>query len=114
MADYSVLGIHKIARQAAADLGIIRCPRDGAVMRVVASRAEHTSRNGTILREFDRLPRGAEWLIVDLDLECPACRRRAAGVRPAGDVECPYQWGLFEGRRHSDPGSKRKLEAGSA
>jgi hypothetical protein len=72
-------------------------------MRVMASRAEHTSRNGTIVREFDRLPRGNDWRVIDLDLECPACRRRANCVRPAGDAECPYQWGLFETGRRPEP-----------
>ncbi len=105
MPDYSVLGTHKIAQQAAADLGFVRCPRDGAVMRVMASRAEHTSHNGTIVREFDRLPRGNDWRVIDLDLECPACRRRANRVRPTGDAECPYQWGLFETGRRPEPRS---------
>lgn len=115
MPDYTLVGLQKITQQAAVDAAVVRCPRDGAVMRVMASRAEHTSRNGTILREFDRLPRGDDWQLIELDLECPACRRRAAGVRPASDsTGCPYQWGLFEARRHSDPGSKRKLEASSA
>jgi hypothetical protein len=115
MPDYTLVGYQKIAQQAALDAAVVRCPRDGAVMRVMASRAEHTGRNGTILREFDRLPRGSDWQVLELDLECPACRRRAAGVRPASDpAECPYQWGLFEARRRSDPGSERRVEASSA
>ena len=115
MPDYTLVGLQKITQQAAVDAAGVRCPRDGAVMRVMASRAEHTSRNGTILREFDRLPRGADWQLIEIDLECPACRRRAPGVRPASDpAGCPYQWGLFESRRRSDPGSKRKAEASPA
>lgn len=115
MPDYTLVGFQKIAQQAALDAAVVRCPRDGAVMRVVASRAEHADRKGTTLREFRRLPRGTDWRVLELDLECPACRRRATGVHPARDpAECPYQWGLFEARRRSDPGSERELEANSA
>ena len=60
MREYALLGIQKIARQAARDPTMIRCPRDGAVMRVL------------------RCPPA-----YDLDVECPACGRRAEGVRPA-------------------------------
>ena len=115
MPDYTLVGFQKIAQQAALDAAVVRCPRDGAVMRVVASRAERADRKGTTLREFHRLPRGTGWRVLELDLECPACRRRATGVRPASDpAECPYQWGLFEARRRSDPGSEQELEASSA
>lgn len=62
MQDYAVLGIQKIAQQAARDPTTIRCPRDGAVMRVLGPRSP-------TVREV-------------LDVECPACRRRAVGVRP--------------------------------
>lgn len=58
MQDYALLAIEKIARQASRDPTTIRCPRDGAVMRVLGTGDA-------------------------LDVECPACRRRAVGVRPA-------------------------------
>jgi hypothetical protein len=67
--EYLLLGIEKIARQAARDPTTIRCPRDGAVMRVLGERA----------------PASGE----PLDLECPACRRRAVGVRPADPTAPP-------------------------
>lgn len=70
--DYALLGIQKIAQQAARDPTTIRCPRDGAVMRVFA--------------------RGTPTAFEGLDVECPACRRRATGVRPmdaAGSQEAP-------------------------
>ena len=57
------------AQQAARDPTTIRCPRDGAVMRVLGGRA----------------PASGE----PLDLECPACRRRAVGVRPADSAATP-------------------------
>jgi len=68
--DYALLGIQKIARQAARDPTTIRCPRDGAVMRVL------TPATVRIDAEFD--------------VECPACRRRATGVRLA-DAAGPEQ-----------------------
>jgi hypothetical protein len=60
--EYALLGIEKIARQAARDPTTIRCPRDGAVLRVARRAAE----DGV------------------LDVECPACGRTAVGVRPEG------------------------------
>ena len=69
MQEYLLLGIEKIARQAARDPTTIRCPRDGAVMRVLGGRA----------------PASGE----PLDLECPACRRRAVGVHPADPAAPP-------------------------
>jgi hypothetical protein len=67
--EYLLLGIEKIARQAARDPTTIRCPRDGAVMRVLGTGVRAASEG--------------------LDLECPACRRRAVGVRPADPAAPP-------------------------
>lgn len=69
MPEYAVLGIEKIARQAARDPTTIRCPRDGAVMRVLGA----PGATGT----------------EAFDVECPACRRRALGVRPATETTPP-------------------------
>ncbi len=80
MPDYTELGLQKIAHQAARDLTLIRCPRDGVVMRVVASRAERQDRDGLTKRRFDRLPTGRGWQVTGLDVECPACRRRALAI----------------------------------
>ena len=85
MPDYTPLGLQKIALQAAADPTLIRCPRDGVVMRVAATRARHDGRSVPTIREFPRLPSGPGWCVVELDVECPACRRRAERVRPAAD-----------------------------
>jgi hypothetical protein len=82
MADYTPLGIEIIARQAAHDLSLIRCPRDSVVMRVLASRAEQSKGGNGELREFRSRPPAAGWRVVELDVECPACRRRASGIRP--------------------------------
>ena len=63
MREYALRGIQKIAQQAARDPTTIRCPRDSAVMRVLPTRASE-ARGG-------------------LDVECPACGRRAVGLLPA-------------------------------
>lgn len=82
MADYTPLGLEKIARQAANDLSLIRCPRDSVVMRVVASRAEPVNGATGEAREFRSRPPSTGWQVKELDVECPACRRRATGIRP--------------------------------
>jgi len=81
MSDYTSLGVDKIAQQATRDAALIRCPRDSVVMRVLGSRAERLGREGMVSREFTRLPGDAAWRLVEVDVECPACRRRACGVR---------------------------------
>jgi hypothetical protein len=81
VSDYTSLGVDKIAHQATRDASLIRCPRDSVVMRVLGSRAERLSREGMVSREFTRLPSDAAWRLVEVDVECPACRRRACGVR---------------------------------
>jgi ssDNA-binding Zn-finger/Zn-ribbon topoisomerase 1 len=88
MEHYSPLGIEKIERQAAAERIIIRCPRDGVVMRVVAWRARRRDGSGETRRGAGRPPSSSkEWAVIQLDVECPACRRSAAGIevppRPA-------------------------------
>ncbi len=80
MSDYTLTGDAKIAQQARRDAALIRCPRDSAVMRVTASRAERTGGRESEVRVFDRLPRGPDWQVRELDVQCPACRRRAVGV----------------------------------
>ncbi len=82
MADYTPLGLEKIARQAADDLSLIRCPRDSVVMRVVGCRAEPVNGAASEGREFRSRPPKAGWRVTEVDVECPACRRRATGVRP--------------------------------
>jgi hypothetical protein len=80
MSDYTPLGLEKLARHATKDLTTFRCPRDGVVMRLLACRAEPTAAGDKTCREFRRLPRDSEWRVLEVDLECPACRRRAMGV----------------------------------
>jgi hypothetical protein len=80
--DYTPLGIQKIAQQAGRDPSLIRCPRDSVVMRVVKAHAERTDAGGVKRHTFDGVPKGAAWQITEVDVECPACRRCAAGVRP--------------------------------
>jgi len=82
VADYTPLGIQKIAQQAGRDPTLIRCPRDSVVMRVVRARAERPEVGGVKRHTFDGVPKGTAWSITECDVECPACRRRAAGVRP--------------------------------
>lgn len=86
MADYTPLGIEKICLQASRDLRTIRCPRDSVVMRVLCSHAERNDGKEPHQRSFDALPRGRAWRVTTLDLECPACRRRALGVHPTGEA----------------------------
>ena len=93
MADYTSLGIEKVTRQARVNRALVRCPRDGAVMRVTGSRAER--RDGTAeSQRFVGLPSGRDWVVTELDLECPACRRVAEGIAMAGPSE------LVAGERH--------------
>lgn len=80
MSDYTSLGIAKLARQAATHPLIIRCPRDGVVMRVLRCCADRTGVREEARREFGRVPPGREWRVREIDVECPACRRRALGV----------------------------------
>lgn len=87
MADYTPLGIEKISLQASRDLRTIRCPRDSVVMRVLCSHAERNDGKEPRTRSFDALPRGRAWRVTTLDLECPACRRKALGVHPTDEPE---------------------------
>lgn len=81
VSDYTLAGEHKIAQQARRNATFIRCPRDSAVMRVTAWRAERIgSPDVQEVREFARFPRSPDWQVCELDVECPACRRRAVGV----------------------------------
>jgi hypothetical protein len=81
IADYSDIGIEKIGKQATADLSLVRCPRDSAVMRLVACRAAPKDDPTARAKAMDRLPKGKDWRVRDLDYECPACRRLALRVR---------------------------------
>ncbi|MGD2135229.1 MAG: hypothetical protein PVF27_03670 [Gemmatimonadales bacterium] len=96
MADYTPLGIEKISMQASRDLRTIRCPRDSVVMRILCSHAERDDGKEPHHRSFDALPRGRAWRVTTLDLECPACRRKALGVHPATQSEraSPEQAGV--------------------
>lgn len=75
---YTQLGISKIAIQASRAPREIRCPRDGAVMRVTGCVAEEAQ--GLAPRRFRGLPVRGEWRLTSVDVECPACRRRAGEV----------------------------------
>ncbi|MGD8727959.1 MAG: hypothetical protein PVH40_09955 [Gemmatimonadales bacterium] len=108
MSDYTALGLHKIALQASVNPTLIRCPRDGVVMRVVAAHARHDGRGVPTYRDFSRLPSGAGWHILKLDVECPACRRRAESVRPAmGEADDTDQCNLFDVTSPPPPTSSR-------
>jgi hypothetical protein len=89
MADYTPLGIEKISLQAARDPHTIRCPRDSVVMRILVVDAERTDGKEPTRRMFTALPRSPSWRVTRLDLECPACRRKALGIRPAMAVTPP-------------------------
>ncbi len=97
VSDYTKLGLEKIAQQAKRDLRLVRCPRDSAVMRVTAWRAEHVKDPDKQLQTFDRFPRGVEWKVRDLDVRCPACGRTAQGI--AFVVPEPAQGERRSGRR---------------
>ena len=81
MSDYTPLGIQKIAQQAGKDPALIRCPRDGVVMRILRACAERQDVGGVKQRTFDRAPKGDVWTVTEVDVECPACRRCAGSVR---------------------------------
>ena len=78
--DYTTLGLDKLRRQANTDVTLVRCPRDGVVMRVLGCRAARRDGSGEECRVVGRLPRGRVWAVRELDLECPACGRRARGI----------------------------------
>ncbi|MFQ6046795.1 MAG: hypothetical protein ACE5PT_10645 [Gemmatimonadales bacterium] len=82
MADYTTIGIDKIKLQAASSRGLIRCPRDGAVMRVTDCRAEAAAGPPGESRALRALPRDPAWRVTELAVECPACRRQAAVTVP--------------------------------
>ena len=69
--DYTELGLSKIALQARRNMREIRCPRDGAVMRVVARVSVDQQNETSIQRHL---------ALSSIDVECPACRRKAKGV----------------------------------
>lgn len=82
MSDYTARGLQKLAHQVAQHADLIRCPRDSAVMRVLSTRAERPGAHGLRHESFVGRPRGRSWRVVDIDLECPACKRRAMAVQP--------------------------------
>ena len=86
MADYTSLGIDKLTQQANTDVTLVRCPRDGVVMRVLGCRAARRDGSGEECRVVGRLPRGRLWTVRELDLECPACARRARGITVGADA----------------------------
>jgi hypothetical protein len=83
LADYTPLGIENIARQATTDVRLIRCPRDSVVMRVCSCEAERRDEPGEIQHVEGRPPNGRGWVVHEIEVECPACGRRAAGVTVA-------------------------------
>jgi hypothetical protein len=82
MSDYTARGLQKLAHQVAQHPDLIRCPRDSVVMRVLSTRAERPGAHGVRHESFVGRPRGRAWCVVEIDLECPACKRRAMAVRP--------------------------------
>jgi hypothetical protein len=84
MDDYSEAGRAKLEQQASNSLDFIRCPLDSAAMLVMRCIATRYDRGETSYREFTGLPRGAEWTVVSLNLQCSACRRRAVDVQVNG------------------------------
>lgn len=80
MNDYSDIGRAKLEMQANETLEFIRCPLDSAAMLVVRSVAGRYERGKVSYREFNGLPRGDEWTIESLFLQCSACRRRADDI----------------------------------
>jgi hypothetical protein len=83
MSDYTAVGIDKIIQQAKTDPSLIRCPRDRAVMRVLCCHARQRNAEGAPPVVANRLPRTTGWIVTELDVECPACRRRAESVKVA-------------------------------
>lgn len=55
-------------------------------MRVIGSRAERRDGSGEAQR-FTEPPAGRGWVVTELDLECPACRRVAEGIVIARPME---------------------------
>jgi hypothetical protein len=82
VSDYTPLGIQKIAQQVGLDPTTVRCPRDSVVMRVLVAKAERPNAEGVTRRTFEGLPKGTAWQLTEVDVECPACRRSATGIRP--------------------------------
>jgi hypothetical protein len=80
MTDYTPLGIEKLTLQASRNAGLIRCPRDGVVMHIIRCQAARADNPDDLSQMVGRVPRGPDWTVRNLDLECPACRRRAMGV----------------------------------
>ncbi len=80
MSDYTPLGMEKMARQASLDVALIRCPRDGVVMRIVAWRARRRDGSDETRHSTGRPPSAQEWTLTQLDVMCPACRRRGDGI----------------------------------
>jgi len=91
MSDYTFRGLQKLAHQVATRPTLIRCPRDSVVMRVLSSRAERQGPHGVRQETFVGMPRDGEWRVLEVDVECPACRRRAMHVRPMIERAEPAQ-----------------------
>ena len=81
MDDYSEAGRTKLEQQARATLDFIRCPLDSAAMLVTRCVAGRYERGETSYRDFKGLPRGSEWTVSSVYLECSACRRRADDIQ---------------------------------
>lgn len=82
MSDYTFRGLQKLAHQVATRPTLIRCPRDSVVMRVLSSQAERQGPHGIRQETFVGMPKDGGWRVLEVDVECPACRRRAMRVRP--------------------------------
>jgi hypothetical protein len=75
MDDYSPVGKQKLEAQARRDLYEVKCPLDSAIMEVVSSKATRCEPEGTSTRDFPGLPRGRDWTVTAVHLQCSACRR---------------------------------------
>ena len=81
MNDYSEAGRAKLQMQVNETLDFIRCPLDSAAMLVTLSVAGRYEQGKTSYRDFRGLPRGPEWTVASVFLECSACRRRAEDIQ---------------------------------
>lgn len=80
MAHYTESGIEKLRQQAETTPALVRCPRDGVVMRVLGGEAQRLDGSDDVRHFTKRVPNLHRWRVMELDLECPACRRRAERV----------------------------------
>jgi hypothetical protein len=76
MYEYSPLGQKKLRQQTTRGLDQIRCPLDSAMMIVTGGLACRIENGKRVFRSFKGAPRNPAWMVVSVQLECSACRRR--------------------------------------